>query len=74
MAKIECGIRFMVSYPPFPPEMSCELERYHEGPHLSTGFAWGPVDQSHDFQVDRMRKSEAARKDKVRGWHKLLRK
>lgn len=71
--KTPCGIRFMVQYPPFPPDMACELERYHDGPHLSGGFMWGPVDQSLDFQVTRMREAEEKRRDKTRLWHKLTR-
>ena len=72
MGKMECGIRFIVTYPPFPPEMACELERWHDGPHHSHGFAWGPLDQSQDFQVERMREAENKRRNKVRSWHKLI--
>ena len=58
MRKTECGIRFVVDYPPFPTELSCELERYHDGPHQSQGFVWGPLNQSQDFQVQQMRAAE----------------
>jgi hypothetical protein len=71
MKTTECGIRFAVDYPPFSGEMACELERWHDGPHLSAGFAWGPVDQSQDFQVDQMRKAVEKRRTKTRLWHKL---
>jgi len=69
MKTIECGIRFAVQYPPFPPELTCELERYHDGPHVAQGFAWGPLDQSKDFQVQMMREAYDERADRVRGWH-----
>ena len=66
-----CGVRFEVYYPPFPSQMTCELERWHEGPHQFLGFAWGPLDQTQDFQVQRMREPAKKRQEKVRGWYKL---
>lgn len=74
----ECGVGFKVYYPPFPEELVCGLERWHDGPHEAMGvdFVWGPRDQSLDFQVVRMREAEEKvarrRRGSARLWQMLM--
>lgn len=72
MSGQSCGISFWCQYPEYPAQIVCELDRYHDGPHIGQGFAFGPVDQSCDVYVQAMRKAEHKRRDKVRGWHRLV--
>ena len=67
-----CGVSFWCQWPEYPAQLTCELTRYHDGPHVGQGFAFGPVDQSRDTFVQAMRKAEQKRKAKTRSWYQRL--